>query len=157
MNRGETNDRPEPEHNWTSFGMCFVGMFPYIPHDEAPPNCAWKVGADYDTMDLDFRRAEAPYRAEIETIVRTLCATDNAEMGSPESAYFLGLRGAVLGPWFLSLSVPLPGTGATHTIVPFPKMPMMRVLEWFLIDWWNHHGPKFACEIRILETALSSE
>jgi hypothetical protein len=151
-----TSGTPEFEHNWSTFGMCFVGMFPYIPHDEAPPTCSWKVGDTLSEIDRDFRRVEAPYVAEIEKIIRSLCRRGNAPAGSEESQYFLGLRAAVLAPFLLSHAVPIQG-GALQTILPFPQLPTLRVLEWFLIDWWNRHGPQRICEYRHLEDTLPIE
>jgi hypothetical protein len=139
-------------HNWASFSMVFVGMFPYIPHDEAPRDCFWRVGNTWDTLASDFGRAQAPFLPEIEKVIRTLCDTGNAQNDSKAVGYFLGLRGCVLESFFLSLSVP---KGQIHeTIIPFPTKPLMKTLEWFLIDWWNFHGPRQICRIRLIEDHL---
>src|SRR5437764_13128405 len=95
-----------PEHNWSTFAACFVGMFPYIQHDKAPPECAWTVGDAPETFETDFRRAQAPFLADIEATIRTLCSTGAASHGSKSVQYFLGLRGAVLEQFFLEFSIP---------------------------------------------------
>lgn len=138
-----------PEHNWSTFAMCFVGTFPYIPHDKAPPECAWRVGDSRETFESDFRRAEAPFIADIEATIRTLCSTGAASHDSRAVQYFLGIRGAVLESFFLSFSIPR--GGAQMTIIPFPQLPPLRVVEWFLIDWWRHQGGRCICEMRLLD------
>jgi hypothetical protein len=154
------------EHNWVTFGAafseCFFDHFPYIPHDKAPPECAWAVGRTKIAIDRDFRRVEAPFNSSVEQTIRAVCGTWlspklHSPSVPPSVAYFVGLRSAVLLPFFIDLSAspaPTMSFEVITEIIPFPLLAAPRVAEWFLIDWWRANGPRRACEMRLVDEAL---
>ena len=136
-------NKPEPEHNWYTLGAC-LAFFPYIPHDEAPLQCAWTLGATCKETQDNFKRAEAPFVSQIEEVIRTFCETGSATTPSDAVAYFFGLRPIVIECFFARFSIRK--NSSTHlTIIPYPLLPTKRVLEWFLIDWWQEWGISEIC------------
>ena len=144
------------DHNWTTFAVTFLGQLRYIPHDEAPRECASRVGETQADIGAGYRRAEAPFVSAIESTIRTLCSAASLPVVSSEIAYFLGLRAAVLGPFLFELSVRA-GPNLHSTIIPFPSLPSERVVEWLLIDWWRDHGARRIAEIRHMDDTLEVE
>jgi hypothetical protein len=140
----------EPEDNWFTFADWYLGLFPYIEHDEAPPEAAWALSATFEETRENYKQAEAPFVSQIESVIRKLCETGSASAPSKAVAYFLGCRSAVLESFFFKLSIG-DSFGRSLTIIPFPSLPRMRVAQWFLIDWWRHHGASETCYQRYKE------
>lgn len=139
-----------PEHNWATFAPCFLGLFPYIPHDQAPHECRWNLGESLKETVSNYQEAETGFVKQTEDVIRTLCDKGSASAASEAVAYFLGLRSAVLESFFLKFSI---GTrnGRSWTIIPFPTLPTHNVIEWFLIDWWRRHGAFEVAAFRYIE------
>jgi hypothetical protein len=153
MNEAESSHKQQPEHNWNTFGGCFIGLFPFVPHDQAPPRCSWEVGGTLKEAAANYRQAEAPFVSQIEDVIRALCKTGSASTPSKEIQYLLGLRSAVLESFFLKFAISL-GNGRHSTIIPFPALPTLRVVEWFCIDWWRQHGASAVAELSYIERFL---
>jgi len=165
VNRGKTNSDEQsnkPQHNWGSFALCAIGTFSWILEDEAPPECAWKLGRTLLQTTENFKTAESPFLPQIESVIHTFCETDSASSPSKAVAYFLGWRSAVLEQFFLKLSVSSTKLrlGSTRlsvsstirsTIIPFPSVPVLRVVEWFFIDWWRQWGAWEAAKLRHID------
>jgi hypothetical protein len=130
--------KPETRHNWETFRAC-LEAYPYVPHDEAPPECAWNLGATCEETGNNYRRAEAPFVPQIEKFIRTFCETGSAKTPSLAIAYFIGLRFIVFDYFLARFSI-CNGPNSYLTIIPFPSLPTRRVLEWFLTDWWQQWG-----------------
>jgi hypothetical protein len=128
------------EPNWFTFYSAFTELFPFIPHDEAPPEAAWPPGATSKETEENYRRAEAPFVPQIENVIRQLCKTGSASTPSKAVAYFLGLRSTILACFFFKFSIS-DGPSRYLTIIPFPSLPTPVVMQWFLIDWWAAWGP----------------
>ena len=128
---------------WHTF-RARLGCFAYIPHDDAPPECAWALGATCEETQDNYKRAEAPFIPQIDEVVRTLCKTGSATTASDAVAYFLGLRFIVLDYFFAKFSIHNNPTSVL-TIIPFPSLPTAGVLEWFLTDWWREWGVSEIC------------
>jgi hypothetical protein len=147
--KASPNERGEPQHNWITFAMCAIGTFGYVSHDEAPPDCAWKLGKTQEETAENFKAAEAPFLVEIENVIHTFCETGSASAPSKAVAYFLGQRSSVLEKFFLKFSVG--GKDYHSTVIPFPSLPVLRVVEWFFIDWWKQWGAWEAAMYRHLD------
>jgi hypothetical protein len=134
-------DKSKSRPTWHTFRP---ESFPYIPHDEAPPECAWALGATCEETQSNYKRAEAPFVPQIDEAIRTLCKTGSATTPSEAVAYFLGLRFIVLDYFFARFSI-RNNPSSFLTIIPFPSLPPTRVLEWFLTDWWREWGVSEIC------------
>jgi len=121
-------------------------------------------------MDVDFRRAEAPFIPEIERVIRAICNAEQLEVSdeiSRGATYFLGLRGTLVLDFLMDLDVEIGGPATplnspdagplTMTIIPFPALPAHEVMQWLLIDWWREHGADRACCDRLLLETLPWE
>lgn len=160
----------DQKHNWTTFAVSFIGMFPFIEHNQAPIECAWSVGETLKETAENFRRTEAPFAAEVEGVIHTFCQTGTTPKAARTAQYFLGLRSAVLESLFLKFSINKSRTlnevalasaakpqVIEETIIPFPSLPTLQVLEWFLIDWWRKQGAIEVAQLRYLEAFLGDD
>jgi hypothetical protein len=147
----------ESNHNWSTFAACFIGLFPYIPHDEVPQGCACALGATLKETSNNYKQAEAPFLSEIEEWIRTFCKVGSAPAPSKSIAYFLGLRCAVLECIFLKFSIGIGSNFTQSTIIPFPSLPVLQIVEWFLLDWWRNQGALEVAKFLHLEDLYSKE
>jgi hypothetical protein len=148
-------NRDEPGHNWNILFCSLIGFFPYVPHDEAPAECAWKVGPTQKRIAEDFLRAEAPFVPEVDRVIQELCSSGSASTDSPAVRYFLGLRAAAVNDFWGKFDVVKDGVAST--IIPPSSLPALQVLKWFMIDWWRKHGPRYICGCRLLDETLPWE
>jgi hypothetical protein len=84
-----------------------------------------------------------------------VCKPGSVCVDSPAIRYLLGLRGAAVSDFWGKFDVTK--NGVTSTIIPPSSLPALRVLEWFMIDWWQQHGPKYICECRLMDETLPWE
>jgi hypothetical protein len=147
----------KPKHNWSTFAAPFLDLFPYIPHDEAPKECAWALGATLKETSNNYKQSEAPFLSEIEEWIRTFCKAGSAPAPSKAIAYFLGLRSAVLHCFLQKFSIGIGSNFAELTIIPFPSRPVFKIVEWFLLDWWRNQGASEVAEFVHLEVLYSKE
>jgi hypothetical protein len=59
--------------NWFTFVesfSSFLGVFPFIPHEPAPPRARWSLGATYKQTIENYKRAETPFVPQIEDVIR---------------------------------------------------------------------------------------
>ncbi len=135
--------------NWFEFATRFVGLFDYIPVQQAPEGCSWRLGSDWETVEHDLEAVEARHAPAIQAAIERLCTTDSTGPVSPQVRYFLGLRGAVLEDFLLSLSA------GQSSVFPYPSgVPTLSILRWLLVDWWRVHGARHACKLRLQEDYL---
>jgi hypothetical protein len=137
----------DPRH-WHDLWACWLALFPYIPHSEAPDTCSWTHSHDALILEQQYKQREEPFLFEIEqsidAISKGLDCTPSAE-----TRYFLGLRWSVIEDFLSSLTVT---KGQNHwTIIPPAALPEQTIFRWLMIDWWNSHGVKRLVELEITE------
>jgi len=125
--------------NWFTFGNSLLHLFPRIGVDEVS-DAAWGPGETSDETEQNYREAEAPFVAEMENVIRTLCEAGSAPMPSKAATYFLFWRATTVAGFLLKL---LTSTDPNRysSIIPFPSLPTPAVIQWFLIEWWTVWGP----------------
>ena len=85
-----------------------------------------------------FRRLEAPVRAEIERAIESLLSEGKTEPLSTTAKYFLGVR--------IDVCIVFVSLLATNDGFLQPSSTNVQtILRWTLLDWWNKHGPRLVC------------
>jgi hypothetical protein len=142
--------------DWNELADCFPGNFPYVDHDAAPEGCEWRVIHDWERYADDLKRAEAPYRADIEAAILSFCTTGTLLLKSPAERYFFGLRAAAVSHFVSSLSVR--SNSSQSDMVPFPTgTPFLSIVRGMLIGWWNTHGYAAVCRTRVFEDQMPND
>jgi len=134
--------------------------FVFPRHERAPTRCRWEIGnvPDHAWMldkstngfSAGYLRAEDPFRLEIETAIRALCAGQRPAI-SAEVRYFINVRVTVVEELLFWLTIGRRRTdpNETETIVPFPNRSVAATVEWLMIDWFNEHGADIAALLRL--------
>ena len=133
---------------WKDFADEFPGNFCYVDHNDAPPGCRWKPVLDWDRLTEGLRRAEEPFRSEVEAAILRFSDTGTLILQSEEARYFLGLRANAACSFVMGLYVKQGGEWVD--LVPFPAgESFMSLSRRFLIEWWNQSGYRQVCQERI--------
>lgn len=148
-----SNDNwPAFERTWANWGK----FFPAIAEEELPRECRWSPTPARDS-EADFRRAEKPFRAEIESVVTAPRANEPLDKISVGARYFLHVRFDVVHDFLHTLYVPHwhePDVGWTK--IPFPNLEGDDLFRFLMLNWWNAHGANRAVSLR-LEADLSGD
>jgi len=107
--------------NWFTFSNSLLGWFPLISADEVP-EAALGPGETSKETEQNYRRAETPFVAEIENVIRTLCESGSASVPSKLVAYFLPWRSTTVMAFLLKLSISF-SPYRYLSIIPSPPLP----------------------------------
>jgi len=142
-----------PHHHWDDPDDTISNLLlqiPYVTEDDAPGSCVWEVDNNEDDLGKNFREVESKYLPEIESCIYDFCNSGVLPDHSPEAAYFLGWRAAVLQQFVISLGITHGSPIKTVFLHP-PDMTIQETVQWLLLDWWNTFGPLEASKQRIEE------
>lgn len=136
--------------HWDDLGKDLLFSFPYIQHTKAPATCAWVPDHNIESLGRNYQIAEKPHKLEIERAIEIFCQSGHAPNTSPEAAYFLGIRAAVIESFLLQLGSRSDDDIRTVFLLP-PDMTMKEAARWLFIYWWECQGAGKATLMRIID------
>ncbi len=93
---------------------------------------------DFDAAEDNWLDQNRQRREEIDQLMRDWISTGGIVAQTEQARFFASARFDAAADFLLLFSHVKNNEWAS--ILPFPRLPIQRVLEWFLVDWWHGTG-----------------
>jgi hypothetical protein len=149
----EIEEMPTP---WDRVWATLCKLHLQIPEPQVEYVLDWKDYPHPFLYGSGLDDLEGRYGEDADIAVELLVQSGKAEVSEAEILLLVSLRAKTAMYFVMQMLNPGDIEDSRTTIIPFPNLPEIQVIRWFLLDWWKHNGRRAAGRQKVLEEMESA-